>query len=159
MWPDADIKSRPNFPKVAQNVAKAVFTWNWMFFKIVQKSLYIWAIFVITIFTQNFKKSPNLVTLRPQRFNYDVSSVKKDTFIVLVLGGFLTSCLPGKKILEKPSQMDYLLNGTAKSLNRAKALRSLKGLINSHRTFSFWDQNVFRPPKLETILRKMTSTY
>ena len=51
------------FPKVAQNVYKAVFIWKGTFFQIAQKSLYIWATFETKYFTQNFRKSPNLVTL------------------------------------------------------------------------------------------------
>ena len=51
------------FPKVAQNVAKAVFIGKAMFFEITQKSLCIWATFQTIYFTQNFRKSPNQVTL------------------------------------------------------------------------------------------------
>ena len=51
------------FPKIAQNVAKAVFIWKMMFFKIAQKSLYILATFETKYFTQKFRKLPNLVTL------------------------------------------------------------------------------------------------
>ena len=55
------------FSKVAQNVAKSVSISKGTFFKIAQKSLYIWATFKTKYFTQNFRKSPNLVTLSPSR--------------------------------------------------------------------------------------------
>ena len=51
------------FPKVAPKIAKSVFIGKGMFFKIAPKSLYIWATFETKYFTQNFRKSPNLVTL------------------------------------------------------------------------------------------------
>ena len=49
--------------KVAQNVAKSVFVSKGTFFKIAQTSLYIWSIFETKYFTQNLRKSPNLVTM------------------------------------------------------------------------------------------------
>ena len=63
VWPDAEIKSGPIFSKFAQNVAKSVFISKGTFFKIAQTSLHIWATFETKYFTQNFRKSPNLVTL------------------------------------------------------------------------------------------------
>ena len=42
------------FPKVAQNVSKAIFIWKGMFFKIAQKSLYTWTTFETKYFTHNF---------------------------------------------------------------------------------------------------------
>ena len=49
--------------KVAQNDVKSVFVSKGTFFKIAQTSLYIWATFETKYFTQNLRKSPNLVTL------------------------------------------------------------------------------------------------
>ena len=56
------------FSKVAQNIAKSVFILKGTFFKIAQKSLYIWATFETKYFTQNFRKPPNLVTLTSQLY-------------------------------------------------------------------------------------------
>ena len=51
------------FSKVAQNIAKSIFILKGTFFKIAQKSLYIWATFETKCFTQNLRKSPKLVTV------------------------------------------------------------------------------------------------
>ena len=63
VWPDAEIKSSPNVSKSSPRCSQKNFTRKRLFFKIAQKSLYIWATFDPNIFTQNFKNSPNLVTL------------------------------------------------------------------------------------------------
>ena len=54
-------------PKVDQNVAKTVFIWQGMFFKIAQK--YIWATIETKYLIQNFRISPNLVTLKTDTAN------------------------------------------------------------------------------------------
>ena len=52
------------FPKAAQIVANTIFTWKGLFFKTAQKSQFIWATFETNIFSQNFKKLLNLITLQ-----------------------------------------------------------------------------------------------
>ena len=56
-------KVAQKFPKIAQKVNTAVYTWKWMFSKQPKNSTYIWATFVRKSITKNFQKSPNLVTL------------------------------------------------------------------------------------------------
>ena len=85
------------FPKVAPKIAKSVFIGKGMFFKIAPKSLYICATFETKYFTQNFRKSPNLVTLLiPEvknallcQVDKNVSSLCAVTFSLL--STFLTS--------------------------------------------------------------------
>ena len=52
--------------KVAKNfqkLARAVFTWRVLFFKVAQKLPYTWATFVNKFVTKNFRKLANLITL------------------------------------------------------------------------------------------------
>ena len=63
VWPDAEIKSSPNFSKSCQKCCQISFIWKGTFFKIALKSLNIWATFKTKYFTQNFRKSSILVTL------------------------------------------------------------------------------------------------
>ena len=56
-------KVAQNFPKIAQKVTSAVYTWKWMFSKQPNNSTYIWATFVRKSVNMNFKISPILVTL------------------------------------------------------------------------------------------------
>ena len=59
MWPEIEVKSRPNFPRVAQKVATAASPWKVMFSKNTRHLGCFWKKSV----TKNFQKLPNLVTL------------------------------------------------------------------------------------------------
>ena len=63
VWPDFGIKYQPIFPKVAQKVGTAAFTYKVVLFKIAKKSLNISATFVWQLLIKNFLKMTNLVTL------------------------------------------------------------------------------------------------
>ena len=64
VWPGVDIKSCPKFPKVAQKVSHtSFFLIMWCFSKKPKSYQIFLAIFDQKIDTENFPKSPNLVTL------------------------------------------------------------------------------------------------
>ena len=79
MWPDAKIKVTQIFQKSSLKSPKAVFILSLKFLKIAQKVTKYVGYFAEKITTNNFHKSPNLVTLLETLF----SSKEKDSSILL----------------------------------------------------------------------------
>ena len=65
MWPDNGIKSSPNVSKSYPRSSRISFYKRVRFFKIAKKVPIIWATFDRNFVTNNYQKSPNLVTLWP----------------------------------------------------------------------------------------------